>query len=157
MVEPKRITFNFSNMGPQQYGASNRTRHFLLRFFSLINVLLGKAKAFVRVRLIEADDLPKTDSSTGAIDAYCCVNISKELPTYKTKVILRNTRPLWNESFGLLAFEMDQVIEIALFDQNVIKSDEHVGTIKIPIAELEPGKNFDKYECFVFLQRQMVC
>ena len=68
-------------------------------------------------------------------DPYCKVTLGKEKA--KTKVINNTLNPKWREAMDLFWYEeLDDFIDIALFDHDVGGKDDRMGQVAIDLREL---------------------
>jgi len=89
---------------------------------------------FVCMRVIRASDLPKTDRFIGKIDPY--VILSSSSGKARTSTINRDYNPVWNEVINLKSGDAE--LQIDLFDEDVVSSDDLVGTCRIPLISSMP-------------------
>lgn len=68
-------------------------------------------------------------------DPYCKITLGKE--KVKTKVLNNTLNPKWREAFDLNWYEeLDDFIDIALFDHDVGGKDDRMGRVEIDLREL---------------------
>ena len=88
----------------------------------------------VHVLLVQARSVIAMDGGTSS-DPYCKVTLGKEKA--KTKVINNTLNPKWREAMDLFWYEeLDDFIDIALFDHDVGGKDDRMGRVAIDLREL---------------------
>ncbi|NWS40303.1 PA24E phospholipase, partial [Probosciger aterrimus] len=98
----------------------------------------------IRARnILQADVLSQTD---------CYVSLW--LPTastdkFKTKIIRNCKDPVWNETFYFrIQSQVKNVLELALYDKDVVTQDDHLFTVYFDIAKLSLGEEvFMHFKC----------
>eukprot|EP00124_Ichthyophonus_hoferi_P005735 Ihof_evm1s927 gene=Ihof_evmTU1s927 len=95
--------------------------------------------AVVKVRIIEARDLPIMNQRTDLTDAYVEVKIKDK--SYETPIAKKTLNPIWKQDFR---FELedseiqDEVLEIKVIDYDKISSDDAIGKVYLSLAPLLP-------------------
>ena len=88
----------------------------------------------VHVLLVQARGVSAMDGGTSS-DPYCKVSLGKEKA--RTKVINNTLNPKWREAMDLFWYEeLDDFIDIALFDHDVGGKDDRMGRVAIDLREL---------------------
>jgi len=117
--------------------------------FDLTTDELLKAPNEVRIAVARARGLLAMDSavpfsSVGkSSDPYVVVKIAgTELKAQKTKTLYKTLAPVWNASmnFGVSA-DGSQSVELAVFDHDLIGSDDFLGLVVIPLKALLEAKH----------------
>eukprot|EP01137_Pigoraptor_chileana_P015644 Opistho-2@5274 len=91
----------------------------------------------LKVRVIEARDLPVMDRSSMATDAYVEVKFADD--SFRTHVCKKTLHPVWNADFR---FEVDDValqdepLELKVWDQDTISADDTIGKVYIDLNPL---------------------
>jgi len=90
--------------------------------------------AIVHVVLVQARGLMAMDAGISS-DSYCKVTLGKE--KHKSKTISKSLNPKWREPFDLFWYqELDDYLELALFDHDVGGKDDFMGRVSIDLREL---------------------
>ena len=88
----------------------------------------------MHVLLVQARSVIAMDGGTSS-DPYCKVTLGKEKA--KTKVINNTLNPKWREAMDLFWYEeLDDFIDIALFDHGVGGKDDRMGRVAIDMRQL---------------------
>lgn len=126
----------------------------------------GTRKAWLKVSILQANDLPSMDP-TGKADPYCIVKFGNE--EHITTVQYRTTEPVWNETFifevnnipqtafpfpanarnsnGALRItqvplcELLYYIYIDIWDKDTLNRDDYMGKVMIPVASIPMGNS----------------
>jgi hypothetical protein len=95
------------------------------------------------LRIVEARGLKKSDIA-GKCDPYCIIKFKKGLlqgmlsheGKLMTRVVEKNTNPIWNEEFVLHPHRPDlDIIQIQVFDKDRIGADTFLGKVNLPVAQ----------------------
>uniref|UniRef100_A0A8V5FS01 Phospholipase A2 n=1 Tax=Melopsittacus undulatus TaxID=13146 RepID=A0A8V5FS01_MELUD len=104
---------------------------------------------WLTVKIIGMRNLRKADVLSQT-DCY----VSLWLPTastdkFKTKTITNCKNPVWNETFYFrIQSQVKNVLELALYDKDVITQDDHLFTVYFDIAKLSLGEEvFMHFKC----------
>ena len=99
------------------------------------------------LHIMKAENLISYDSSLsgGKSDPYCKIFIidnhtKKEMECGKTKVIMNNLNPEWNEHIKIENQSLDSVIRICLYDKDKL-SDDYMGKVEITMDEVSKSKD----------------
>ncbi|KZT53676.1 hypothetical protein CALCODRAFT_41540 [Calocera cornea HHB12733] len=93
----------------------------------------------VMLEIQSADDLPKIKNSTGLgwdMDPFTVISFGKKV--FRTRVIRHSLAPKWEEKllFHVRQYEATFQINFTVLDWDKITSNDHVGDVSIPLAEL---------------------
>ncbi|KAG9394573.1 synaptotagmin [Carpediemonas membranifera] len=92
--------------------------------------------AFLLVKVIQARNLPSTDSNNSS-DPYCKLKIVGK-DSQRTQTIERTVDPYWNESFAMKYKARD--IVFAIFDADRFSADDPLGRVQFTTKFLEDMK-----------------
>jgi hypothetical protein len=96
----------------------------------------------LRVKVIEAKDLPVKDKLTGSSDPYVVVQVGKQ--KHKTKVKKKNLNPVWDELFTFnINNPYQETLCMEVRDYDFLSKDDPMGHIYVPLANLFRGKELD--------------
>lgn len=88
----------------------------------------------VHVLLVQARGVMAMDGGTSS-DPYCKITLGKEKA--KTKILNNTLNPKWREAFDLNWYEeLDDFIDIAMFDHDVGGKDDRMGRVEIDLRDL---------------------
>eukprot|EP00123_Amoebidium_parasiticum_P021357 comp65939_c0_seq1/m.48006 comp65939_c0_seq1/g.48006 ORF comp65939_c0_seq1/g.48006 comp65939_c0_seq1/m.48006 type:complete len:284 (-) comp65939_c0_seq1:8-859(-) len=93
--------------------------------------------ATVKVRVVEARDLPVMDQRTELTDAYVEVKIKDK--AHETSIAKKTLNPVWNTDFRFHLEDtglQDEVLEIKVYDYDKISSDDAIGKVYISLGSL---------------------
>jgi len=92
-------------------------------------------RGLLSVQLVSASNLRKADI-TGKSDPYALLAVGASQG--RSKVILQNLNPQWNENFLLYVRNPDQdFLQVRLYDKDMIGSDDDLGLVRIPLSTLK--------------------
>merc|ERR1712137_373269 len=97
---------------------------------------MGVRMPTVGVRLLTAASLLAADLN-GSSDPYCTFKL--ENSSYRSKCIPKTLNPTWNENFELSFEEDSSVVQMEVFDHDVVGSHDSLGTAEIPLRDLVHG------------------
>ena len=93
-----------------------------------------KMTGLVHILLVQARGVLAMDGGTSS-DPYCKITLGKEKA--KTKILNNTLNPKWREAFDLNWYEeLDDFIDIAMFDHDVGGKDDRMGRVEIDLREL---------------------
>jgi len=93
-----------------------------------------KVTGVVHVLLVQARGVLAMDGGTSS-DPYCKVTLGKE--KHRSKTINNTLNPKWREGMDLNWYEeLDDFIDIALFDHDEVGKDDRMGRVEIDLREL---------------------
>lgn len=91
-----------------------------------------------------AKNLPIMEKSRNTTDAYCELYFGKG-PARKTVTIYNNLEPEWQQIFLFENIDdedlMESVLKILVIDEDVISSDDLIGTVIIDVSSLLNERN----------------
>ncbi|XP_078252613.1 multiple C2 and transmembrane domain-containing protein 1-like isoform X2 [Rhinoraja longicauda] len=91
-------------------------------------------RGVVTITLIGGRDLKPMDPN-GLSDPY--VKFKMGCQKYKSKAISKNLNPQWREQFDfLLTNERNDIVEVAVWDKDVLKKDDFIGRCQIDLSDL---------------------
>jgi Ca2+-dependent lipid-binding protein len=85
----------------------------------------------LHVHLIEGRNFPKLDK-LGKCDAYCEIKLGNQTSRSKTK--MHSYNPQWNELHNFKIYTFQDVLEITLYDFDLLSRDDLIGRIQIPVS-----------------------
>ncbi|KAG4085383.1 hypothetical protein H8356DRAFT_1088025 [Neocallimastix lanati (nom. inval.)] len=89
----------------------------------------------IKIKIIKAEGLKAVDSS-GTSDPYVKIEYQKKA-IYKTKIIKKNTSPVWNEECSMkFDRESSEPVVFTLKDNNVIGKSTPLGFVEVNINEV---------------------
>ena len=56
---------------------------------------------------------------------------------YKTKVVMKDLNPVWNEKFSMLFDDVNANLSFKVYDFDRLSSDDQMGVATLNIADLE--------------------
>jgi len=83
----------------------------------------------------KARNLPRMDTF-GLADPFAAVTVGKGM-RHKTKVVLNNLNPVWNEEMIFNVEESARELKLVLYDWSFTKEEDFIGQILIPTSEIE--------------------
>ncbi|XP_078438562.1 C2 calcium/lipid-binding and GRAM domain containing protein isoform X2 [Wolffia australiana] len=92
----------------------------------------------LRVRLIEARNLPPTDPN-GLSDPYVKLQLGKYRG--KSKVVKKCLNPLWDEEFSFKVDDLREELTICVMDEDKYFNDDFVGQIKVSMSAVLDAEN----------------
>ena len=93
-----------------------------------------KMTGMVHVLVVQARGVMAMDGGTSS-DPYCKITLGKE--KVKTKTLNNTLNPKWREAFDLNWYEeLDDFIDIAMFDHDVGGKDDRMGRVEIDLRDL---------------------
>lgn len=110
--------------------------------------IADRKERVIRLVLVAAEGLPRTDFLTGLSDPYVKVHLTSvqaqggnaiALPvvhSYRTRHISCSLTPEWNESFILTPHNLEDRLDIEVWDYDVVDEDDLIGTISCHIADI---------------------
>jgi hypothetical protein len=103
------------------------------------SLLDAKAKLIgrVRVTVVQARGLRQK------ADGYCTLFCERQKE--RTKTVKKTKEPKWNGEFEFYVSEKDATLEISVFHRVWLFSDDFLGYVAIPVAELRDGEETDDW------------
>jgi len=71
-------------------------------------------------------------------DAYCTLFCERQKE--RTKTVRKTKEPKWNSDFEFYVSERDAALELTVFNRNWIFSDDFLGYVSMPVADLKDGE-----------------
>lgn len=90
----------------------------------------------VALTIERAKGVPDLDTGPGHSDVY--VLVSSEGQRFRTSVV-SSADPVWGDS-TVFDFRPGGILEVSLFDEDALSSDEKIGTQTVPLPELAEGE-----------------
>lgn len=89
----------------------------------------------LRIRLLRARHLRRSDWTTGEADPYAEVWLAEGGQKQRTRVASNTRCPLWNHdfSFTLTSGDVD-TLHVQVYDEDIGKRDELLGEVAIPVS-----------------------
>jgi Ca2+-dependent lipid-binding protein len=92
----------------------------------------------VKIRVVEARNLPVMDRKSGSTDAYVEMRFGEW--TDRTTVIKKSLNPIWEHTFKLEILDDNQLqdfpLELKIKDSNVYASDDTIGMVILDLNHL---------------------
>ncbi|RZC65921.1 hypothetical protein C5167_009611 [Papaver somniferum] len=101
------------------------------------------------VEVIEGRNLKACDPN-GFSDPYVKLQLGKQ--RLKTKVVKKNLNPSWNEDFNFRVEDLNEELQINVFDEDKFLAHDFIGQVKIPISEIFDAENKTLGTCWYTLQ-----
>ena len=95
----------------------------------------------VMVVVVEADSLLSSDRNNSSIDPYCKLALGREKA--KTKIIEKNSSPVWKESLGLAWTEGSSKLTIQIHDWKATSKNECLGRVELDLSEFSREVSHD--------------
>ena len=96
----------------------------------------GKAKhapTVLTLEVVAAKGLEAMDTG-GTSDPYTIVQVAKE--KRKTKVIKKNLNPEWAETFEVVVNDVNDILKVSVWDQDLMDAHDFMGGIMIPLQSV---------------------
>jgi len=93
---------------------------------------------------MEARHVASMDKS-GTSDPYVILKSSFNTQKFKTKVLLKNLTPNWNQEFIFFTNSPEGQLTLQMYDFNKIYKHEFMGEVKLNLADFGDGKVHDKW------------
>ncbi|GAB0494488.1 hypothetical protein MMPV_005782 [Pyropia vietnamensis] len=91
----------------------------------------------LRIRLLRARHLRRSDWTTGESDPYAEVWLAEGGQKQRTRVASNTRCPLWNHDFSFTLTSGDaDTLHVQVFDEDIGKRDELLGEVTIPVSKL---------------------
>ena len=102
----------------------------------------------IRCVVVAAEGLPKTDVITGLADPYVKIHLTSvqaqgggasDLPvvhTFRTEAVRCCLTPEWNESFILTPYNLEDRLDLEVWDYDVVGDDDIMGTFSCHVGDL---------------------
>ncbi|KAM3606464.1 uncharacterized protein V6R79_017023 [Siganus canaliculatus] len=99
----------------------------------------------LNVTILKGENIPSPDYWSEA-DCYVTVCLpSTSAKTYRTKVVANSKNPEWNETFTFTVNNnVKNILEMHLYDEDCLRYDSVISTLKVDIASLTAGKKETK-------------
>jgi len=96
----------------------------------------GPFKTLV-IKITQGKNLVSKDSN-GKSDPYCKVWLGSN--KFQTKVKAKTLNPVWDDVFTIPSEKCGKVIDIEVWDTNVLLKDEFMGEIKLQVDQIPNGE-----------------
>jgi hypothetical protein len=102
----------------------------------------------IRLVVVAAEGLPKTDFITGMADPYVKIHLTSvqaqgggaaDLPvvhSFRTATVRCSLTPEWNESFILTPYNLEDRLDLEVWDYDVVGEDDIMGSISCHIGDI---------------------
>lgn len=91
----------------------------------------------LRIRLLRARHLRRSDWTTGEADPYTEVWLGEGGQKQRTRVASNTRCPLWNHDFNFILTSGDvDTLHVQVYDEDIGKRDELLGEVIIPVSKL---------------------
>jgi len=110
--------------------------------------LIEKKERVIRCVVVAAEGLPKTDFITGLADPYVKLHLTsvqvqgggaKDLPvvhSFRTETVRRSLTPEWNEAFVLTPHNLEDRLDLEVWDYDVVEDDDIMGSVACRIGDI---------------------
>ena len=110
--------------------------------------LIEKKERVIRCVVVAAEGLPKTDFITGLADPYVKLHLTsvqvqgggaKDLPvvhSFRTETVRRSLTPEWNEAFVLTPHNLEDRLDLEVWDYDVVEDDDIMGSVGWRIGDI---------------------
>eukprot|EP00003_Mantamonas_plastica_P031402 TRINITY_DN8149_c0_g1_i4.p2 TRINITY_DN8149_c0_g1~~TRINITY_DN8149_c0_g1_i4.p2 ORF type:complete len:255 (-),score=64.85 TRINITY_DN8149_c0_g1_i4:355-1119(-) len=92
--------------------------------------------SILKIRIVEARDLPVMDQRSGLTDAYVEIKFA-ESQEQRTQVAKKTLNPVWNEDFRVEIPDdedlQDEPIEMKVWDHDVVTQDDVIGMVYVDL------------------------
>lgn len=106
----------------------------LFEYFSKYNLEME-----LKVRVVEADDIPKTDTLSKS-DPYVVLTLSSSSETWKTEVKKNTLKPVWDQEFTIpIHPKLDEILKVEIYDKDVGK-DQLISRVLLQVNKIPEGK-----------------
>ncbi|XP_071368771.1 cytosolic phospholipase A2 zeta-like [Centroberyx affinis] len=97
------------------------------------------------ITILKALDIPSYDYGSES-DCYVTLHLpTASAKTYQTTIVPNGGNPVWNETFNFrVPSHLKNVLELKLYDEDPLKSDNLISTLMFDISNLTPGKKENK-------------
>lgn len=121
---------------------------FALPLFHAICLLTLLCVPVIRCVVVAAEGLPKTDFLTGLADPYVKIHLTsvqaqsggaQDLPvvhSFRTAHVRASLTPEWNESFILTPHNVEDRLDLEVWDYDVVDEDDIMGSISCHISDI---------------------
>jgi len=97
----------------------------------------------IKVTIVSASDLRNADWVTKS-DPYCACQIVGRPGTVKTQTVNDNLEPTWNFEARLLGFQKDDSLKFDIFDSDLGKKDDFLGTATLESDKFRAAQFYGK-------------
>ena len=97
-----------------------------------------RVQGSLTVSLLEARELAPKDKR-GTSDPYVILTLGGE--RRKSKTIPRNLNPKWNESFALAVYDLQEMLQVEVFDKDLLSKDDFLGCVSLPVEQIVDSFN----------------
>lgn len=97
------------------------------------------------IRIVKAENIPPKDIN-GSSDPYIIAKIGER--HYRTKTVSKNLFPTWNEVFHFTGVGPDAHLDLELYDNDCLTSDNKISKYCIPMNTLKSGEVQDNWYDF---------
>ncbi|XP_029008653.1 multiple C2 and transmembrane domain-containing protein 2 isoform X2 [Betta splendens] len=101
---------------------------------------------FLQVKVIKANDLPTTDLN-GKSNAFCVIELGNG--KLQSHTVYKTVNPDWNKAFTFPIKDINDVIELTVFEENGVGSPTFLGKVDIPLLTIQNGQ-----EITLFLKKE---
>ncbi|KAK4942835.1 hypothetical protein LTR28_008590, partial [Elasticomyces elasticus] len=104
---------------------------------------VDQAIGVLQVTFHGAQGLKNPDKFSGTPDPYAVVSINSREPLGRTKTILENANPRWNETVNVILTSLKDSLTIQCYDWNEYRKDKELGTCTFPLEQLGSQTEFE--------------
>jgi len=110
--------------------------------------IADKKERVIRCVVVAAEGLPKTDFLTGLADPYVKIHLTsvqaqaggaQDLPvvhSFRTAHVRASLTPEWNESFILTPHNLEDRLDLEVWDYDVVDEDDIMGSVSCHISDI---------------------
>lgn len=102
---------------------------------------VGSEEKTLKVTILQGRDLRAADFNNS--DPFAVVYANRR--QVKTKTIMKTLEPVWNEYFEIDVTDPYHVVKVVVYDWDKWSSNDFLGQIVFPIADLADGKKVKKW------------
>jgi len=111
----------------------------------------------LKIRVIEARDLPVMDQNTKLTDAYVEIKFAGD--KHRTKIVSGTLSPKWNQDFRINVVDdaelQDDPLRLIVWDSDVYTSDDQIGVVSVDLNSLMMAQTLHAMEQSDDIQPQL--
>uniref|UniRef100_A0A3P8W7F5 Multiple C2 domains, transmembrane 2a n=1 Tax=Cynoglossus semilaevis TaxID=244447 RepID=A0A3P8W7F5_CYNSE len=97
---------------------------------------------FLQIKVIKANDLPTTDLN-GKSNPFCVVELGN--CKLQTQTVYKSVNPVWSHAFTFPIKDINDVVELTVFDENGEKNPNFLGKVAIPLLSVQNGQELNLF------------
>jgi len=98
---------------------------------------IDTAIGILAVSIHRANGLKNSDKFSGTPDPYAVVTINQRAELARTKTIHESTDPKWNETKYIVVSNLNDSLDLQIFDYNDIRKDKELGVASLALEQLK--------------------